>query len=53
MLWLGKAVFHDSNERINLFHIGASEEPPHSAQTVLHVPYGKCLPTPLDMHVAW
>ena len=36
MLWLGKAVFHDSDERINFFHIGPSEEPPNAARTVLN-----------------
>ena len=36
MLWLGKAVFHDSDERINFFHIGPSDEPPNSARTVLN-----------------
>jgi hypothetical protein len=36
MLWLGKAVLHDSDEQINFFHIGAAAEPPNSARAVLN-----------------
>jgi hypothetical protein len=36
MLWLGKAVCSDQNNRISFFHIGTAEEPPNSARPELN-----------------
>lgn len=36
MLWLGKAVRHDTEDRISFFHLGTSEDPPNSKRPVLN-----------------